>query len=507
MRRSIPLVVLLVASVARAEDMTTTTTTGTLPGGAMLVFNRLFLHENNNPEQAQPIKIPDSLRTYFDFAQCVCSQPGVSQIQPWFQGSFAYEILLENETIPIHAPLEIWVGTSCTDPVLRSMNCHQIPGAGTQDIASIAATNGIRPEVPVFDLMNPEPNATGCQQRVLTSAEWGISNVDPNGVVTGTPQYFISTAIDTDTLPPPIPTNPHAESAENAIQLSWDAPNGNVSDIAYFQALCATDLGEPATASPSNGPRYITPRTLCGAPIDPTLSPVPSGGGTTTTPTDAMTDAVTDAVTDARTEDDPAPDASVVTTLPTGLAQLDPRFICAEIDDPTVRALRIPGLQNGVPYTVVLLAVDLAGNTAGVFFTSTVTPQPVTDFWEDLQDSGSQVRGGFCLIAETYGDDNPITRSLRAFRDDDLATTTFGRWLIGAYYATLGKLGASVHRHVVRRIAAAIVLLPIVALALVWHLVTLPGVLAIAALCALVRRSCRLRASAGTRAGRPAPAP
>src|SRR5262249_33159847 len=125
---------------------------------------------------------------------------------------------------------------------------------------------------------------------------------------------------------------------------------------------------------------------------------------------------------------------------------------------------------------------------AGVFFTSAVTPQAVTDFWEDLHDRGSKVEGGFCLIAETYGDDNPLTSALRRFRDDTLADTMLGRALTTAYYATLGKLGAIVHGHWPLRIVSGILLFPLVVLALLWHILTLPGLLAICAFVVIGRR-------------------
>ncbi len=61
----------------------------------------------------------------------------------------------------------------------------------------------------------------------------------------------------------------------------------------------------------------------------------------------------------------------------------------------------VEGLQNGVPYTVVLLAIDFAGNATGTYFTTTITPQPAIDFWEDLHNRGSNTEGGFCLMAST----------------------------------------------------------------------------------------------------------
>src|SRR5439155_8679578 len=120
---------------------------------------------------------------------------------------------------PIHRPLEVWVGANCDDTVMRPMNCHRIDTAGVADIASIATTNGIKPEVPIYDLMEPQPgNLNGCEQRVLTAAEWAIADGDGDG----TYDYFASQGINTDSLPPPLPTAFHISGAESAIQISWD---------------------------------------------------------------------------------------------------------------------------------------------------------------------------------------------------------------------------------------------------------------------------------------------
>src|SRR5512140_1212968 len=127
--RLVVLAVLLSAGVAHAD-------TGTLPGGATIKFNRLFLHEptdanpNGNPMLAQAIKPPDSLWHYFNLAHCVCAQTGASQFTDYTQQTFAYELLLQNQTTPVHRPLEIWVGASCDDPIMRTMNCHKINSAG-----------------------------------------------------------------------------------------------------------------------------------------------------------------------------------------------------------------------------------------------------------------------------------------------------------------------------------------------------------------------------------------
>jgi hypothetical protein len=166
-----------------------------------------------------------------------------------------------------------------------------------------------------------------------------------------------------------------------------------------------------------------------------------------------------------------------VVTLSDDLRNLNPSFLCGESIGATTDSLRIEGLENGVAYKVALVAVDKFQNVAGTYFTSTVTPLPTTDFWEDLHDRGSGAQGGLCLLAETYGDDSGLTTTLRAFRDDTLGASRVGRWLTQAYYATLAKLGSDVHGSTTLRITAAILLAPIVGFVLLWHWLTLPGAL------------------------------
>ncbi|HUS29442.1 MAG TPA: MXAN_2562 family outer membrane beta-barrel protein, partial [Kofleriaceae bacterium] len=207
--------------------------------------------------------------------------------------------------------------------------------------------------------------------------------------------------------------------------------------------------------------RYQTAEQLCGAPS--TIALMPSDITSTTDP-DAGVDSL---------------------ALGEGLAKLDPAFLCGETTSATDRQLRIEGLKNGTPYTVVLLAIDKYGNAAGTYFTSRLTPVPATDFWEDLQDQGSGVEGGFCLVAQAYGDDNPLTGAMRRFRDQTLASTAFGRALTKIYYDS----GVDLHGSVVLRAFTAIHLLPLIVVALLWHLFTLPGLLGLFALALISRRT------------------
>ena len=490
-----------------------------LPDGSTLAFNTnyLYLHEDNSEQPKLPIMLPNSLWTYFNYAHCECGRPGQATVSPFYENSFAYLIQLQGQVSPQHYPASIWVGTDCDDTVItnRDTYCHQLTAASDQisDISTIVPTNGVSPPVGVYDVMEPEPAQQGqaCQQRTLASNEWIA--VSTTGADTG--YYWVNQEVDSDSQAPPTPTSFTAAPSDNGVLLTWQAPVGNVADIAYYQALCVDGSGN-GPSNPISPARYMTPYTLCGAPTDLATPAVPctftstdscTAPPTTNTTTDAGIDA---AVADASDElivrpqtppatpdagsvdagTDLSPDASPPINL-TALEHLDSKYICGQSTSATATSLPITGLTNGVPYTVMLLAIDKSGNASGVYFNHVLVPKPVVDWWQDMHNKGSQVEGGLCLLAETYGDDNPLTNTLRRFRDNTLASTFYGRWLTTAYYATLGKLGAVVRLHWTLRILSAIVLLPLVVFALLWHLLTLPGVIALALLLALRRRIVR----------------
>jgi hypothetical protein len=439
------------ANVARAD-------TGMLPGGASLAFKRTFIHENNNPASDKEASTELAALKYFNGAHCVCSQPMSAGDRPdFFEKTFAQEVVLTPGTMPISRPLQFWAGVDCQTELDRVNRCSQV----APDIAMISnlATAPAVVDIRTFDLINAKPGSIPCDPETAPASNtlWGMADLKSTGMI----DFAISKVFATDIKPPPLPelSTFHAQGAENAIELSWTPP-ADASDIFFYQALCADAGGAPVTSTPPEA-QYQTPRSLCGA-NSLSLGQVAIDNGT-------------------GIDGGPLPE-------PDGIATQDPAFICGEQSDKTAGSLRIAGLQNGKAYSVALLVIDRSGNAVGVFFTSELTPKPATDFWEDLHDRGGHTEGGFCLIAETYGDDNPLTRSLRTFRDETLAETAFGRWASTAYYASLGKLGALVHGHLALRILSGIVLLPLVAVALLWHVLTLPGLLLLVGFVWLARR-------------------
>jgi hypothetical protein len=450
MTRFVPVTVLVLLAVL-ASGRVAGADSGMLPNGAVLTFDKLFIHEDGNPKLEEPVHLPEALWNYFNLAHCQCGKVA----QDFVEKDFAYQMTLQAMAAPLteDRPLLFWVGQQCDsmDLTTRNMRCHQVTTVGSINaMQQTAATVTI----PVYDFMTQIPNGSStkpdCPVTEQDGTLWAIAALPPNGGETF--DFFQSKSIKTDSKAPDLPTEFRAGGGDGAISISWKAPVSTLDTYGY-QALCArADDNSPGKTSGRPEQRYMTALNLCG--IDESIS---LGDGSAVS----------------------VPGSTPVTAadLPDGLKNLSPEFLCGETRSPTAESLRIEGLENFVEYKVVVLAVDKFQNATGTFLTSTVTPLPSTDFWEDIHGKGSEVEGGLCLLAETYGGDSALTGALRAFRDDTLGRTRIGRWLTDAYYATLAKLGEPVHGSLALRIVAGVVLAPLVALALAWHWLTLPGLL------------------------------
>ena len=467
MLRLVLLGLVLGAGVSHAEGMLTDSTT--------LKINKFQIHANNSPELTEPNADTEEVWHYFNLAHCVCSQFQLSMpVDTFHEDVFTLEVTVENPTgtTTINHPAEVWVGTGCNneDTTQRNADCTKLEKQTTPNLTAIEAAGFANVDVDLYRFMTPKQsdrNTGGCIPRRLTGNAYLLVDENTDDKF----DYWITKQVETDSEAPPLPTNFKAVGAEEAVEISWDSPT-DVSDIAYYQALCAAgpNSDQVAIKGTPPAPRYQTPYTLCGAQQSLTL-----------TPSDIASNDGIDAGT---------------TAIPLGeLATQNPKFICGESDSPTATSIRIKGLTNGTPYLVALLAIDKYGNAAGTYFTSRLTPIPATDFWEDLHNQGSTAEGGCCLISQTFGDDSGLTNTLRSFRDNTLASTAFGRWLTDVYYA----LSFNMHGNILARIAMAIVLLPFIAFALLWHMLTLPGLLALVAFLVLARRrSKRLRLQLAT---------
>jgi hypothetical protein len=487
------LAVLAGGGIARAQTTggsDTGTGGGSLPNGATLVFSRLrnFKLDDSKTGPAttggfhETEANSDDRLQGFSLAACNCGKanqvaldaqsppPDTSELSAgWFQ----YQVTLSALT-GLHNEVKFWVGTSCTDDTLRPKQCRELSYATIGDLdTDLSARGGGFFSYNLYDFINGElHNGEVCQQTSSATMYTFISTTNSDdtfdfsfqqavGTEATDPTTTNATGIDTQPPPAPDPTKIRANPIDQAIKLTWTAPTERNTDIAYYEALCADTTG--SVVRHSAGPRkYVTTRQLCGATIDKLTA-------------DDLAPEALQPIASA-----PSPDDLPVNPDPNGqFAQLNESYICGVSLSGTANSLTIDGLQNGKQYQVILLTIDLYGNYVAQYFDHTVTPIPVTDFWEDLHDRGSQTQGGLCLLNETYGDDSGINTGLRALRDDALAASAPGRALTRAYYATLGQWGGLVHGSLALRIVAGVVLAPLVAFGLAWHWLTLPGLFAL----------------------------
>jgi hypothetical protein len=476
-----------VTGVARAD----------IPAGAgALKFEVRIPDPNHPPPEVTSYIPPNTTQQLFGFnlAHCICSR----DLPANWQSSFAIRVTVTGATRPtplMNREVETWTGDNCSDLQTRTLSCARLPLTLTDYDTLFVTSDHVLPLQPVMDVKAP-----ACSETQGTSNVWWL--VDTSG--TGTLDSAGSTPVPFDKQPPPLPGSLTAQPGERAIQLTWKLPTADTSDILYFQALCQdTTTGGPVGTDYGLTQQYQRPTDVCGlttsavnitnVDVNPNLT-IDAG-----TP-DAGPDAGPDA--NPLLPDASPPDAATAPTTDGGAPEtfdgLSPMFLCGQ-EAGTSTSMRIQGLNNGTPYKVILLSIDKAGNAAGAEFIEPITPQAVNDVWEDLHQQGSQVESGFCLISDTYGGGGPITNAMRAFRDDTLGASAWGRALVRFYYAHVAWLGGWARAHWYVRVLFAIALAPLVLLALAWHVLTLPGLVALALGAWWWRRRRRQRTARRTR--------
>jgi hypothetical protein len=388
---------------------------------------------------------------YFNRAHCECALAGATN-------GTQFKLRLHIKDKPatsFDSSAPFWSGSSCEDATLRAQ-CEETQTAVAHydtDLVSTTTDYGFS----LLELMSPSHTKmhTTCPSK---DAGTGTITLLVDTAGNGTLEKVTGFDVKYDTKAPDLPGSPVAVGGEGAIDITFDPPT-STTDLLYYQALCSlagTGTVVPTAKVPAAGARYRTAFQLCSSTAE-----------------------------DVTFRDVQVPNSDGKTS--TALDTLDAGFLCGEAAG-TATDVRIEGLVNGTAYNVILLAIDKYGNAGAIRFVGSVTPVPVTDFWEDEQGQGSQVESGFCLISDTYGDGGPLTDAMRSFRDDTLASNGLGRAFTSFYYAHVAWIGEYARAWWPLRIVLAVVLLPFVLLAIAWHALTLPGLLAVFAAAWWLRR-------------------
>jgi hypothetical protein len=346
--------------------------TGMLPNGGAITFERLKIVEAEGESPTEPSS-PDALRYQLNLPHCQCAKAGAG-----FQTSLFYELEL-SATTATSPPGEVWVGTECDNDEVRDMKCRQLVDQAIDDIDTLAVDPRTI-EIPLFDVINGFENTAACQEREGPGFAWVLVDADGDNEYDYTTNKSVGTEVFTDvtgvdTQPPPLVESADANSGENSLIVSWDIPEGRSSDLFAYQAFCIDDTGS-AIYEDAPDPLYQTTNTVCGIPQEFELT-------------------VIDLPTNAEETD--------ITEVPEAFRTLDPAYLCATQESGTATSISIPGLENGRKYTIAVAAIDYYGNVTGMYFDRTVTPKSVTDLWEDINDNGGKVEGGFCSTGDSTG--------------------------------------------------------------------------------------------------------
>lgn len=390
---------------------------------------------------------PD-LIDFFNLANCVCGT------------DFAAELHLPSGDTQVTEEAEIWVGTDCDsamDLATREQQCELI--TTYPDVVE-----NLRSEqtLPISAARFMYPNQSTCGFESVTRAVYALVDDDNRNDSTFLCEF--SEPFTIDTQPPPEPAEPALLSGESSLVVQWEPPTERTEDVKFYQFLCARADGstDPVDDFPRDiDPEYRTASMVCGAD---------DGSGITLAAPPPHPTHEDGGVHDGGMSDAGAPDAGPppdAGPAPTGLGSLDPAFLCGTASG-TETSARIGGLQNGVPYRVVMVSIDDARNPTAIDL-GQGTPKDVKDFWEDYHDKGGSADGNICLVTQAFGDDHPFTNALRDFRDGSLATSAMGRKAIDFYYWIGTPVAAAAAERPWLSDAIAVAMTPLVIIATVWE--------------------------------------
>ena len=318
--------------------------------------------------------------TYLNQARCQCATP----VQILVQMAPASTSKLASLTT-VGTEARLYVGTNCA-----SLDANNVPTCPDSQIlgemngiANLARAPWYVPTT-VDKLFAP---LGGCSpaQSTTTISLWLDSTGDgyPDSGVTGSAAPSLGiTAIGT---PPSAPDGITVEGGDEALVVSWSPiSTTTVPNLAGFLVFCMRGNGlqvfNPSYYNyssdynnSSNTSQYLTSQILCPPGTTPaTPTSFTSVKGTTT---------------------------AEEVGAPNQFLNLDPNYLCSGLLPPTQTNLRLEILQNGIPYTVGVAAVDTSGNASPIESGFVQKPVPTINFYQEYRDAGGQSLGGYCALA------------------------------------------------------------------------------------------------------------
>jgi MYXO-CTERM domain-containing protein len=238
------------------------------------------------------------------------------------------------------ANARLYVGTNCAT-VVSGFNTPLCPDllAEQAGLSVFTKDAGWAVETTVSRLF-PAQNL-GCAETLFKTIWLWIDSAGaghPDSSITGANAPNL--VIGLDGTPPPAPDTIVVEGADQSLRASWSDVSANTPDLAGYLVFCMR--GDLQVFNPSfYNYQYMTGLTTCdfGAPMASGPDPMGSIAGNTT---------------------------AVEIDAPREFQNLDPNFLCSGRLTPAETSFRLRTLQDGIPYTVGIAAVDLNGNVSPI---------------------------------------------------------------------------------------------------------------------------------------------
>ncbi|HVR01459.1 MAG TPA: hypothetical protein VMT47_04960 [Polyangia bacterium] len=336
------------AQIPGTAGTTGTTTTASLADGD--IFIGIQQQEGSNLSTFD-------LARFFNKANCDCNVP-VYVFFTLTASGFAKRSQVPTGTV------SFFVGTSCGTQFLQTA-CKPLGQVTTANVGD--ATSPSSEQITTFMSLGRETIKSSAQ--IISTPTAAVTIGPDGGVATTTPT---STGLCTS------PTNGFTQTVWAVFDYGADGTPDFAAQQAIFVDLVPPPAPTGVTVAPGN--EAVTVRWT---PVDETLNPdlqgyqilCQRGGGLQVFADNTFT-----------------PYVKSCTSMATGVAALDPKFICSPLLNRSDAAYRVKILQNDIFYGATVVAIDNSGNASAP---DPQFAQPAkTDSFFDVYRDGNQTNGG-----------------------------------------------------------------------------------------------------------------
>ena len=398
---------------ARAQTSATATTTTTTGLASLVGADFTWFFDRQNPDGSWEAMNKTTFDTFFNHARCGCKAPVRVRIvlssagRTKVNGGRGTVKLRAGDSSCVCNTAAACLNSACTD-LSTAQDVVGLLNSYMEFTTTVDALFQAGHASDTGDLCNREENKN--------LWIWIDSLTDSSDFTVITDG---STAVALDGAGPPAPSGVEVVGGNDALAVSWPEI-AKLADFQGYQVLCA------------RGGRYAPFPGVFKPGFESSVTACPAGSSSS-----ALTADDTSVAVQAATQ--------TTTNIPLDLAALNTDFLCSDLLT-SGHDTRIFRLENGVPYVVGVVSVDLRKNASPITQVAIQTPTPTRDFYAGYRADGGDAEGGFCALAGG-APGGPATTATRAARTP---------WLLAA--AGLALIGLGRRRHRRPRDGAALVL-------------------------------------------------